>query len=357
MNIELREAILTFDLPSFIAHHWPHSGADPDKAGTVKAVWRGEEDASFSLFRARCDRKWLFTDHGDGQVGNSYGFLVDVLGYTSAEAAEVITGRRPGGKKTFHTNGEETRLKAEREVRAKAASVARDLRRFDKLARRGKSVYLQQKGLKPTSNSRFGSDGHGDYLAQRVVDVTMQSRGLQKFYKDKKRFTWGMRKSGGFIPVGSLEHFKQAYVVEGYTTGVTVHLATGQTTICALDADNLAQVVSELRAKWPGCSLTIVADVDLYKDKNVGLEKAWEVAEREGLNLYLPDFTRCDQRSRPSDFDDLRQLAGLREVRRQLLEAPPGNPFKCVLPIGRTWDQNARGVNGEVGVCASECSA
>ena len=345
MNTELKEAILAFDLPSFIACHWPDSGARPDRVGTVRAVWRNEKDASFSLFRARSDQKWLFTDHGEGQVGNSYGFLVDVLGYTSSEAADVITGRRPGGRKTFHSNGEEKRLQAEREERAKAASVARDLKRFDKLSRKGTSDYLQQKGLKPTPNSRFGSDTYGDYLAQRVVDVTMQGRGLQKFYKDKKRFTWGMRKSGGFIPIGSLEGCRQIYVVEGYTTGITVHLATGSTTVCALDADNLAQVVSGVSATWPRCSLTIVADVDLYKDKNVGLDRAWDVAERERLDMYFPDFTRCDQKDRPSDFDDLRQLAGLAEVRRQLLKAPPGNPFKCDLPVRRRWHQSSQDVD------------
>ena len=347
MNKELKEALLTFDLPCFVAYHWPDSGAVPGRSGTVRAVWRGEKDASFSLFRARRDKKWLFTDHGEGHVGNSYGFLVDVLGYTSAEAAEVVTGKSTGGKRTFHLNSDEKLRQAEREDRAKAASVARDLERFEKLARRGSSAYLQRKGLKPTANSRFGSDQHGDYLAQLVVDVTLQSRGLQKFYADKKRFTWGMKKSGGFIPVGSLERGERVYFVEGYATGITVHLATGCTTLCALDADNLARVVSAVKARWPQRTLTIVADIDLYKDKNVGLEKAWEVVTREGLSICVPDFTGFDQSDHPSDFDDLRQRAGLGEVRRQLQCAALANPFKCDLPAEWALNQSSQKVNGE----------
>lgn len=88
----LREAIETTDLPALVAHHYPESGAKPGVESAVKAVWRGDENPSFSLFRSKNGGAWLYRDHGTGEKGNAFGFLVDILQMPRAEAAEALKG-------------------------------------------------------------------------------------------------------------------------------------------------------------------------------------------------------------------------------------------------------------------------
>ena len=88
----LREAIETTDLPALVAHHYPESGAKPGVESAVKAVWRSDENPSFSLFRSEDGGTWLYRDHGTGETGNAFGFLVDILQLPRAEAAEALKG-------------------------------------------------------------------------------------------------------------------------------------------------------------------------------------------------------------------------------------------------------------------------
>jgi hypothetical protein len=86
----LREAIKATDLPALVAHHYPESGAKPGVESAVKAVWRGDENPSFSLFRSEDGGTWLYRDHATGEKGNAFGFLVDILQLPRAEAAEAL---------------------------------------------------------------------------------------------------------------------------------------------------------------------------------------------------------------------------------------------------------------------------
>lgn len=85
----LRDAIQATDLPALVAHHYLESGAKPATCGVVKAVWRGDENPSLSLFQVD-DGTWLYRDHGTNEAGNSFGFLVDILGISKQAAAEAI---------------------------------------------------------------------------------------------------------------------------------------------------------------------------------------------------------------------------------------------------------------------------
>ena len=90
----LREAIETTDLPALVAHYYPESGAKSSVESAVKAVWRGDENPSFSLFRSEDGGTWLYRDHATGEKGNVFGFLVDILQLPRAAAAEVLKGER-----------------------------------------------------------------------------------------------------------------------------------------------------------------------------------------------------------------------------------------------------------------------
>ena len=90
----LRDAIGAADLPALVAHHYPESGANPGVESAVKAVWRGDENPSFSLFRSNQNGSWRYRDHATGETGTAYGFLVDIVKMSPAEAAEVLKGRK-----------------------------------------------------------------------------------------------------------------------------------------------------------------------------------------------------------------------------------------------------------------------
>ena len=89
MDDGLQKAIERADLPGLVGHYYPDSGAQPGRKAVVNAVWRGDEHASFSLFRAAGGR-WLYHDHRTRETGNAFGFLVDICGLTKAEAAEQL---------------------------------------------------------------------------------------------------------------------------------------------------------------------------------------------------------------------------------------------------------------------------
>lgn len=88
----LRDAIQATDLPALVAHYYPGSGAKSGVEGAVKAVWRGDENPSFSLFRSDKGGTWRYRDHATGEAGTAFGFLVDILQLPKAEAAAVLVG-------------------------------------------------------------------------------------------------------------------------------------------------------------------------------------------------------------------------------------------------------------------------
>jgi hypothetical protein len=60
----------------------------------------------------------------------------------------------------------------------------------------------------------------------------------------------------------------------------------------------------------------IAGDNDATKLRNIGKEKAEEVAKEFSLEVVLPSFK--DVSDKPSDFNDLHQLEGIEEVKKQL---------------------------------------
>lgn len=84
-------AIDVADLPALVAELYPATGAIPGRERLVKAVWRGEDDPSFSIFRR--DDTWFYKDHGTGQSGNAFTFLRDIANLPPQEAAHMLIER------------------------------------------------------------------------------------------------------------------------------------------------------------------------------------------------------------------------------------------------------------------------
>jgi putative DNA primase/helicase len=122
-------------------------------------------------------------------------------------------------------------------------------------------------------------------------------------------------KKGAFHVIGNLKHaHKGLYFVEGYATGLTVHLATGLPVIVCLDAGNLPIVVKKF-SDWGYKNLSLCPDNDIKENKpNVGLIAAFNAVKEVPLaSLFVPhnDGNKCD-------FNDILLANGLDDVKRQL---------------------------------------
>jgi putative DNA primase/helicase len=122
--------------------------------------------------------------------------------------------------------------------------------------------------------------------------------------KGEKRFHPGGRTRGCFHAVGDLAQSKTIYIAEGLATAASIHLATGQGTVCAFSASNLVEVSGTLRRLYPDKSIFICADGD---------EAGESAAKKTGLPYLIP---RLSQKG--TDWNDLHCQEGLATVKEQL---------------------------------------
>lgn len=87
----LTHALDAVDLPGLIAERYPDSGCKPSKPGTVKAVWRGENNPSVSVYKD--NDRWLWKDHATNEGGNAHTFFTRVEGMSKVEATEELKRR------------------------------------------------------------------------------------------------------------------------------------------------------------------------------------------------------------------------------------------------------------------------
>lgn len=107
----------------------------------------------------------------------------------------------------------------------------------------------------------------------------------------------------------------RVYIVEGYATGASVHLATGASVYVAFNAGNLYEVASYVVKAHPAAQVVIAGDDDAHGATNTGRTKAQEVAQALGIICRFPIFQNGEKLT---DFNDLHCTAGLPEVTRQL---------------------------------------
>ena len=228
------------------------------------------------------------------------------------------------------------RLQAQEQERAKAheAAAQRCQAMWDSFSWASSSPYLERKGV-----SAFGLKEDQGNLIVPLKNAEGQLRGIQAIAPDgQKTFARGMEKKGNFhlIPaeskgdnkkVGIFLHEKidkeKIMICEGYATGASLHMATGEAVAVAFDSGNLLPVAEAIRAKYPNAAITICADNDHSiqregKPYNVGLEKAKEAAQKVNGIVKMPMFTEKEKAQGLTDFNDLHGARGLKAVKEQL---------------------------------------
>lgn len=150
---------------------------------------------------------------------------------------------------------------------------------------------------------RRGNDAKGDFIAFALAGRNGRLVGYQKIYaekfldsdgneRDKDFVLLPNSKNGAFAIIGDAEKIRgRAYIVEGMANGLTFTLATGKPCFVALDAGNLAHVVSLVHENYCN-NATIIADNDranLELNGNTGLCKALEaIKDHKSDSIILP---------------------------------------------------------------------
>jgi len=180
-----------------------------------------------------------------------------------------------------------------------------------------------------------------------LQDVSGGFWGLQLIREDgKKEFLPGQRLGGVFCNLGAA----LSSLDDGSGSGDVVYLCEGVATACsiaaALDykypvlacmaANNMKKVALEVRGNYEALPIIICADNDQWKPDrgNTGRKAAEDIWNSvDGTQYVLPDFSRRDVTSHPTDFNDLHSLSDLEEVARQIVQCVPRRP-QVVTPRG-----------------------
>lgn len=182
--------------------------------------------------------------------------------------------------------------------------------------------YLVNKGVQPCGarcTDRF-PNVDGQVL---IIPIRKDKRivSLQAIMADgQKRFLAGGEKKGCYSTIGKIG--KTIAICEGFSTGSSIHQATGFAVVVALDAGNLLPVSVAMREKFPDAEFVICAD----RDENCTGENAARKCEMAiNARVAVPKFQ--DPSPDKTDFNDLHRYEGIDAVRDQV------NPKKHVEKI------------------------
>lgn len=189
------------------------------------------------------------------------------------------------------------------------------------------SVYLHEKKVPEIAgldkNIRY--DKTKNCLVIPCIDIhakvwsvqTISNNGFKSFFEDAK-------KKNTFHLIGKRQPDTQLiFVVEGYATGASVHLATQCPVVVCFDAGNLRASAKHIehfvRLKSPNALLVFAGDDDRFTTKppNPGRHAVQEaVKDLVGARWILPKFKNPEMKL--TDFNDLHVTEGLKEVSYQL---------------------------------------
>lgn len=233
---------------------------------------------------------------------------------------------KPNSKKSFRENKKVTRQEAAfiKDRQAQAIKMAMELRKkLNKEAAEkakaelatankiGRHPYLEKKKV-----GAFGILFKGDDILIPTKDISGHVHGFQRITKDGQKFFQKDQVTKGMMHKIEGSH-DCIYIVEGYATGASIHMATGCAVFCAFNAGNLVAVALSVREKFSEAPIVIAGDDDLKTDGNPGRTKADEAANASGSATIYPKFPEGNE---GTDWNDIHCTMGLDEVRNQVAE-------------------------------------
>lgn len=317
------------DVASAACGHWPTLLADlgidtPHRGKHGPCPVCGGKD------RFRFDNKegrgtWICSQCG---AGDGLDLVCKVMGKAPKEAVRLITplmGMAAGGldpaererirlQQQAKVQQERKRSEQQRQKAAcRAAAIIRD-------CEQGKTPYLTNKGfadrISAVNRVHISVGGENYPAGSPVIPLTNEAGELVNVqligHDGSKRYLTGGQKAGAFhwIKGGEL-----IAIVEGYATGLSVHLATGATVYCAMDCGNLATVAAIARRKHPEARILLCGDNDTNTKGNPGKAKAEQAAATVGGLVALPLVA--------GDWNDYHQTHGLNATKEAIMSARP----------------------------------
>lgn len=146
----------------------------------------------------------------------------------------------------------------------------------------------------------------------------------------------GGQKRGCFHVIGNKPTGANPVIVicEGYSTGASIHMATGYCVVVAFDAGNVPTVAKLMRQQFGRATIVVAADNDQWHEdgkQNDGVHYARQASITTGGLLAVPKFSRLSDK--PTDFNDLHVLEGLNAVRDQINAVMPEPVNDNFLPL------------------------
>lgn len=318
------------DVAAAACGHWPELlaavGIDIPRRGK-----HGPCPACGGKDRFRLDDKggrgtWICNQCGNG---DGLDLLVRVTGKSTKEAAELLAplvglsagGVDPAERERIHqqqqAKADQDRKRSEQQ-RQKAARRAADIMAD---TGQGESPYLERKGfgshLSAVNRTLIREGGENFPAGSLVVALTDEGGALvnvQLIRADgSKRYLAGGQKAGAYhrIEGGAL-----VAVVEGYATGLSVHLAIGATTYCAMDAGNLHAVAAIARRQNPEARILLCGDHDIDEEtgerNKVTKRQTEQAAAACGGMVALPPVA--------GDWNDYHRAHGLTATKEAIMQ-------------------------------------
>lgn len=202
----------------------------------------------------------------------------------------------------------------------------------------GDSEYLRKKNIQQTENLgiRFGKDEKGSFIAVPMLDMKGKLWSFEKIYDNgfKKSFPGG-KKKGNFHTLGTIKDTSPLYIAEGFSTGVSVHLATSETVLIAFGIQNIGAVIEAVTPLFTSVGMKIYDKIIIAGDANSKTETE-KIAKTYGVSAVFPQFNLDILEGigfkERKDWNDLHRLEGLEEVKRQFLEVSKSEvPYSVAL--------------------------
>lgn len=290
---------------------------------------------------------WKSLKAGGGVTVGTLFFLAGQNGWKpDADAPQETEAERQERKRKAQARAEkdsEAKARKAKEAATKAAAL------WEAAApAQTNHSYLERKGIQPVEALReieaaraksilgYAPKSDGEKLAGRLLVALVEIDGQTSTAElideaGRKSAIYGGAKSAGYWPAQPLPDGDgtglTVAVGEGVATVLSEREATNHTGIAALTAGNLLKVAKAMRLRYPKAALLILGE------EGNGKAKAVEAAHAVGAALAMPefdaeqvqDFVRMYGKE-PTDFNDLHQIAGLDEVRRQVEAATQSPP-------------------------------
>ncbi|MFY7190684.1 LPD7 domain-containing protein [Enterobacter cloacae complex sp. SHL014] len=179
----------------------------------------------------------------------------------------------------------------------------------------GDLAYLKNKQVIAANGLKADERGN---VVIALFNADGEFRTLERIWSDGSKHlekdgqAWG----SFFVVGGQLKDGDNLLYAEGYATAASISEAINQPVIMTVNAGNMVEVAGRLKDTFPNSTHYFLADNDIYKDENVGLEKATEAAELTAGHVLVPAFS--NPKEGLTDYNDLHVSEGLEQVRLQV---------------------------------------